>query len=92
MSRLRKGAVPTRRHHKAHGCAGVTIDGHDHYLGPFGTPSSKRKYADLIRVWQQRQEQPNPESDAPLVSGAFEELWQGEAPKAARTQHRTTPG
>ncbi len=29
MSRLRKGAVPTYRLHKARGCAVVTIDGHD---------------------------------------------------------------
>ena len=34
MSRSRKGALPSYRHHKACNCAVVTIDGHDHYLGP----------------------------------------------------------
>jgi hypothetical protein len=67
MSRPRKGAVPTYRLHKARNCAVVTIDGHDHYLGPFGSPSSKQKYAALIRAWQQRQEQPAAEPDDPLV-------------------------
>ncbi|MHB1422839.1 MAG: tyrosine-type recombinase/integrase [Gemmataceae bacterium] len=67
MSRPRKGALPTYRLHKARNCAVVTIDGHDHYLGPFGSPSSKQKYAALIRAWQQRQEQPAAEPDAPLV-------------------------
>lgn len=43
MSRPRKGALPTYRFHKARNCAVVTIDGHDHYLGPFGSPSSKQK-------------------------------------------------
>jgi hypothetical protein len=65
MSRLRKGAVPTYRLHKARNCAVVTIDGHDHYLGPFGTPSSKQRHAGLIRAWQQRQEQPPVEPDGP---------------------------
>ena len=55
MPRLRKGAIPSYRYHKARDCAVVTIDGHDHYLGPFGSPSSKQKYAALIRAWQQRQ-------------------------------------
>jgi integrase len=68
MSRLRKGAIPTYRLHKARGCAVVTIDGHDHYLGPHGSPSSKQKYAALIRAWQQRQEQGNPTPDEPLVA------------------------
>src|SRR5262245_3491265 len=67
MSRLKKGAIPTYRLHKARGCAVVTTDGHDHYLGPFGTPSGKQKYAGLIRAWEQRQEQPTTESAAPLV-------------------------
>lgn len=67
MSRPRKGALPAYRFHKARSCAVVTIDGHDHYPGPFGSPSSKQKYAALIRAWQQRQEQPAAEPDAPLV-------------------------
>ncbi len=67
MSRSRQGALPSYRHHKARGCAVVTIDGHDHYLGPYDTPSSKQKYAALIRAWQQRQEQPAAELDTRLI-------------------------
>jgi hypothetical protein len=67
MSRPRKGALPTYRLHKARNCAVVTIDGHDHYRGPFGSPGSKQKYAALIRAWQQRQEQPTAQPDTPLV-------------------------
>jgi integrase len=67
MSRPRKGALPSYRYHKARNCAVVTIDGHDHYLGPYDTPSSKQKYAALIRAWQQRQEQPQAEPAAPLI-------------------------
>ncbi len=67
MPRLKKGAIPSYRHHKARNCAVVTIDGHDHYLGPFGSPSSKQKYAALIRAWQQRQKQPEVTTDEPLV-------------------------
>jgi len=67
MSRLRNGAIPTYRLHKARGCALVTIDGHDHYLGPFGSPSSKQKYAALIRTWQQRQEHSATEPLPPLA-------------------------
>jgi integrase len=66
MPRLKKGALPSYRHHKARNCAVVTIDGHDHYLGPFGSPSSKQRYAALIRAWQQRQEQPPVEPGTPL--------------------------
>jgi hypothetical protein len=70
MSRLRKGAIPTYRLHKARNCAVVTIDGRDHYLGPFDSPSSKQKYAPLIGTWRQLQEQseePAAEVDTPLV-------------------------
>jgi hypothetical protein len=68
MSRPKQGALPTYRLHQARNCAVVTIDGHDHYLGLFGSPSSKQKYAALIRAWQQRQEQPATPNDAPLVA------------------------
>src|SRR5262249_47408323 len=57
MGRLKKGAIPAYRHHKARGLGVVTIDGWDHYLGPYGTPASKQKDARLIRAWQERQGQ-----------------------------------
>ena len=56
MPRTKKGSLPTYRLHKARGLAVVTIDGHDYYLGPFGSPSSKQKYTALLRAWQERQE------------------------------------
>jgi hypothetical protein len=62
MPRTKKGSIPVYGHHKARQCAVVTIDGHDYYLGPFGSPSSKQKYAALIRAWQDRQD--NPEANA----------------------------
>jgi hypothetical protein len=67
MGRLKKGALPAYRRYKRTGQAVVTIDGHDHYLGPFGSPSSKQKYAGLIRAWQQRLENPAAEP-SPLSS------------------------
>jgi len=75
MAGLKKGSLPSYRLHRARNCAVVTIDGHDHYLGPYDTPSSKQKYAGLIRAWQQRQEgsvasqaEPlQPSSDRPTV-------------------------
>lgn len=67
MSRPRKGSLPSYRLHKSRGCAVVTIDGRDHYLGPFGTPASKQKYAGLIRAWQQRRGNSDIPPDTPLV-------------------------
>jgi integrase len=58
MSRLKKGSIPAYRHHKARDLGVVTIEGHDYYLGPYNTPASKQKYANLIRIWQERQDQP----------------------------------
>lgn len=59
MARKKKGSLPSYRLHKPTGLAVVTLDGHDHYLGPHGTPSSRQKYTSLIRAWLQRREQPD---------------------------------
>ena len=67
MPRPRKDGVPAYRRHKARNCAVVTIAGHDYYLGPYGSPSSKQKYASLIRAWQQRQEPGTVTAPEPLV-------------------------
>ncbi len=67
MPRLKKGALPAYRHHKARNCGVVTLDGRDYYLGPFGSPSSKQLYAGLIRAWQERQANPEAATDGPLV-------------------------
>jgi len=50
----KEGGVPAYRCHKARNLGVVTIEGRDHYLGPFGTSASKQKYAGLIRAWQER--------------------------------------
>ena len=66
MARLKKGGVPAYHHHKARNSAVVTLDGIDHYLGPFASPSSKQKYAALIRAWQERESQPDvPQGERP---------------------------
>lgn len=43
---------PAYRLHKARKSAVVTIDGKNHYLGPFGSPESHEKYARLISEWR----------------------------------------
>jgi integrase len=46
---------PAYRLHKARNCAVVTIDGQNHYLGPYGSPESHEKYARLIAEWRASQ-------------------------------------
>ena len=48
----RKPSQPSYRFHKARNCAVVTIDGKNHYLGPWQSPESHEKYAALIAEWQ----------------------------------------
>src|SRR5262245_57829236 len=48
----RSNGVPSYRLHKARNCAVVTIDGRNHYLGPWDSPESKAKYAEKIAEWQ----------------------------------------
>ena len=50
----RKKSPPSYRLHKARNCAVVTIEGKNHYLGPFGSPESHAEYARLIAEWQVR--------------------------------------
>jgi len=42
---------PSYRHHKASGRAVVTLNGKDHYLGPWESESSKIEYKRLIAEW-----------------------------------------
>ena len=44
----KKNSPPSYRLHKARGCAVVTIDGKNHYLGRYGSLESEQKYARLI--------------------------------------------
>jgi hypothetical protein len=43
---------PSYRLHKARNSSVVTIDGRNHYLGPYGSPESHEKYARLITEWR----------------------------------------
>jgi integrase len=60
VARLIQGSPPSYRLYKRTGQAVVTIDGYDYYLGRYGTPASRQKYAGLIRAWEQRREEPRP--------------------------------
>ena len=44
----RSNSAPSYRFHKARNCAVVTIDGKNHYLGPYHSPESFEKYNRLI--------------------------------------------
>ena len=55
-SRPRK--QPSYRLHKARGCAVVTINGKNRYLGKYNSPESYEKYARLIAQWQANGEAP----------------------------------
>jgi integrase len=44
-------ATPKYRRHRASGHAVVTLNGRDHYLGPWGSPESKAAYDRLISEW-----------------------------------------
>lgn len=54
MGRRTSGSIPSYRFHKARGCAVVTIDGKDHYLGSFESRESRDKYDRLIAEWLER--------------------------------------
>jgi integrase len=47
-----KKKIPSYRLHKPSGQAVVSIQRHDHYLGPWGSPESKAKYAKIIHQLQ----------------------------------------
>jgi integrase len=48
----RTNRPPSYRLHKARSCAVVTIDGKNHYLGPYGSAESHEKYARLLAEWR----------------------------------------
>jgi integrase len=47
----RRRRTPSYRLHKARNCGVVTIDGTDHYLGPYDSPESWEKYYRLLAEW-----------------------------------------
>ena len=46
-----KPRTPSYRLHKASGRAVVTLNGHDHYLGTYGSPESRSLYDRLVAEW-----------------------------------------
>jgi len=48
----RTNRPPSYRRHKARNSAVVTLDGRNHYLGPYGSPESHEKYARLLAEWR----------------------------------------
>src|SRR5262245_15267089 len=62
----RTNRPPLYRLHKARGSAVVTIDGKNHYLGPYGSAESHEKYGRLIAEWQMNGRRlPVPKGQAP---------------------------
>src|SRR5262245_32498561 len=51
MSDAQPFRTPKYRLHRPSGQAVVTLEGHDFYLGPHGTASSRREYDRLIAEW-----------------------------------------
>ena len=49
-----KNHVPKYRRHKVSGQAIVTIEGRDHYLGPYRSKASKVEYDRLVGEWLAR--------------------------------------
>src|SRR4051812_9427845 len=43
--------IPSYRLHKPTGQAVVRLDGHDHYLGRYGTPGSQEAYHRKVAEW-----------------------------------------
>ena len=48
----RPSRPPKYRHYKPKNLAVVRIDGHDHYLGKYGSPESHERYERLIAEWR----------------------------------------
>ena len=47
----RTRSVPSYRLHKPSGRAVVTLNGRDHYLGPWNSPESSAEYDRLVGEW-----------------------------------------
>ena len=59
--------TPKYRLHKATGCAVVTLDGRDIYLGRHGTAESRAKYDELVARWLANGRRLPRADDAPLT-------------------------
>ena len=66
MSRSKSIRPPQLTHHKASGQAVVRLNGHDHYLGLFGSDRANASYDSLIATWLAHGRR-LPPPDRPLV-------------------------
>lgn len=76
MPRLSVSA-PKYSRHKASGQAVVSIQGRDHYLGPYGSRASKVEYDRIVGEWiaAGRPAHPTPAPDALLVVELIDRYW-----------------
>lgn len=75
----RPRSQPGYRYHKARDCAVVTLDGKNHYLGPWQSPESHERYAALIAEWRRaRGPLPGPAVDSPAAESRSAPLTVGE--------------
>jgi integrase len=70
----RKYPQPAYRRHKARNAAVVTLNGKNHYLGPWQSPESHERYARLIAEWKRNNgdlsgPKPATPADTPLTVG-----------------------
>jgi integrase len=72
-----KTKEPKYCQHKRSGHAFVTIDGKEHWLGPYGSQDSRDKYARKIGEWigRNRQPEPAPETDVVRVTDVCAAFW-----------------
>jgi integrase len=72
----RKPRIPSYRRHSS-GQARVTLDGHDHLLGPYDSPESHETDRRLVREWleQRHQSLPHPEEKNLTVNELILAYW-----------------
>lgn len=79
---------PTYRLHRVSGQGIVTLDGRDHYLGPYGTEQSRREYDRLIGEWLlQGRQSPDDRRVAVSVTELIAAFW-----THAKTYYRRPDG
>ena len=67
--------VPKYRRHKPSGLALVELNGHRHYLGPYGSPESHRLYAELIAEWEATGRQPLSKPVDLIIGELIDRFW-----------------
>ena len=74
--------VPGYRLYRPKNLGVVRLNGRDHYLGPFGTAESRRRYDALIAKWLANNRQPilvhreNPRAGGPTINEMLLTYWE----------------